>query len=68
MTLGLQLHLMCGHLVGLNSPKATFPSNFLTLAMTELVFQMWKLSYPSLPQPPSFSTPYLWWIDCHDRL
>ncbi len=59
---GLQLNLMCGHLLGLNSPNATFPSKFLTL-----VFQTWKLSYP-LPQPPSFSTPYLWWIDCHDRL
>lgn len=63
----LQLHLMCGPLLGLNSPKATrFPLNFQPWQWPELVFQ--KLSYPSLSQPPSFSTPYLWWIDCHDRL
>lgn len=35
MTLGLQIHLKCGHLLGLNSPNATFPSKFFfTLAMT----------------------------------
>lgn len=40
MTLALQLHLMCGHLLGLNSPNATFLSRFLAGNGLNLFFQM----------------------------
>lgn len=68
MTLGLQLYLMCGHFLGLISPKATFPldlfnpdndlNSFSRLGTRVLLFRS------HLP----FSTPHLWWIDCHGRL